>query len=221
MVALAAGGLLSSASAQVYQPGPGLPPVVTTTTTVPSTTTTVPSATSVPSTTVVVGGGTTIPTTSAPTTTVATVVGPGQVGGSASLGGSVTNEICGFLPGSTVQLTLNGTVSVGTTVADPNGCITITIKVLNDKPQLVVDGTQANGICGTNMVVATGPGASGGTFSQSDSVTVNCAAQPTSSSSGLPFTGANVLKLVVAAAVLIMMGALLVIADRRRGRARD
>jgi len=196
--------------------------VVTTTTTVPSTTTAAPSSTTVPAATTTVAP-TTIPASSGATTTttVATVVGPGQAGGSASLGGSITNEVCGFLPGSTVQLTLNGTVSAGTTTADSNGCITITIKVLSDTPQLVVDGTQANGICGTNMVVATGPGASGGTFSQSDSVTVNCAAQPTSSSSGLPFTGANVLKLAAAAVVLIMMGALLVVADRRRSRVRD
>lgn len=173
------------ASAQVYNPG-------TTTTTAAGATTTAPPTTS---------------TTAAP--------GGNQNGGTHVKGETFTNNACGYRPGATVTLTVDGQAGPSAT-ADSNGCVAIQVTIL-DNSHVRVNGVTFNASCGSNNVVTTGPGANGSTLSETDTFTINCAATPTGGG-GLAFTGANILKLGGAAALLILFGAGLVAVERRRAR---
>jgi hypothetical protein len=162
--------------------------------------------------------------------------------------------MCGFAPGATVAISVDGQ-SVGNQTADGNGCVAVTIKPsagaamasVNGFPlaavalpeavvhilgqatgtskQITVNGVTVNGVCGSNSAIGVGPNTQGGTLTQTDLFTVNCAAAPvstpTTGTGGLAVTGANIIRFGGAALLLIAFGAVLVFADRRRGRARD
>lgn len=194
------------ASAQVYAPGP------TTTSTSTSTT----STTAVGNTTTTLPGATTTaaPTTTPPTTAPAS---GNQSGGTHVKGETFTNNLCGYQPGATVSLNVDGQAGPSAT-ADGNGCVAVQVTVL-DNSHVRVNGVTFNASCGSNSVVTTGPGSNGASLSETDSFTINCAATPsTTSSGGLAFTGANIMKLGGAALLLIAFGAGLVAVERRRSR---
>lgn len=197
------------ASAQVYNPGPTTTTAApTTTTTVGNTTTTLPGATTTAPPTTQAGGGAT--TTTAPAS-------GNQNGGTHVKGETFTNNACGYQPGATVSLNVDGQAGPSAT-ADGNGCVAIQVTVL-DNSHVRVNGVTFNASCGSNSVVTTGPGSNGSTLSETDSFTINCAATPSSTSSGgLAFTGANIMKLGGAALLLIAFGAGLVAVERRRSR---
>ncbi len=132
---------------------------------------------------------------------------------------------CVFTPGSTVAVTVNGT-SVGTKTADGSGFIHVTVRVVSATQLEIDDPISVVARCGTNSVVATGPSqAAGRTVTQTGTFRINCgtaggggAATPVKGS--VAFTGANIAKWAAVALALIGVGAVLVVADRRRGRAK-
>src|SRR4051794_14218088 len=74
-------------------------------------------------------GAQTYPTGSTTPTTVGPTSGSINAG-NLGPGGSVSVDVCGFVPGSTVAITLNGG-AVTTATVGSNGCATITIQVVN------------------------------------------------------------------------------------------
>jgi hypothetical protein len=181
-----------AAQAQVgYPPGtttvPAPPP---TTTTVPGTTTTVPSA----------------------TTTVTSPCTAGDVNaGIVAVGKTITFTLCGGYSGAPVTITVNGT-SAGTKTP-VNGAVTVVVTVVSQTVLQINDPINVAAVCGTNQVVTSGtgtPGASTGTF------TVACTTAVAGNGGGLAFTGANILRFLLAALVLIAAGTALVLFQRRR-----
>ena len=144
------------------------------------------------------------------TTTVSCV--PGNVNaGTAVVGQTVTLDLCGgFLNGATVAVTVNGTTVPAKTAV--NGAVTAVITVESTTVLSVNDPTNVAAVCGTNTVKATGsgtPGASTGTFNLTCSTT-------TTANSGLALTGANVARGAAIAFLLIGLGIVLVLLQRRR-----
>jgi hypothetical protein len=231
--------------AQTYQPGPFLTTTTSTSTTIAGqTTTTIAGQTT-----------TTVTPITTPTTTGGNDTTGVQASGTLVPGQSQTDELCGFAPGASVSVTANGQ-PVGNQTADSNGCVAVVVAVsagvalgsgssfplavvspaavvhilgqtAGSAHAITVNGVSVNGVCGSNSVVGTGANQQGGTLTQTDSFTINCAAAPitgapgSSSGSGLAVTGANILRFTGAALLLLAFGAILVIADRRRGRARE
>jgi len=172
--------------------------------------------------------GSTTPTTAGPTS--------GSINaGSLGAGGTVSVDVCGYVPGSTVTYTLNG-VGTGTGVAGSNGCATITIQVVSPgtaigRPVFAAAGLRLaatssslkiNGVAATglppgqqNTIVASGTGTNLAPRTVSVFFTTSV-----SGGGGLPRTGVMILRWSLAALALIAVGALLVFADRRRGRNR-
>jgi len=135
---------------------------------------------------------------------------PGNVTvGVVAVGQTVTFTLCGgFDPGAQIPVKVNGVVVATKTAV--NGAVVVVVTVVSQSV-LAVDADAA-AVCGTNTVVATGtgtPGTSTGTF------TIDCTSS-TTSSGGLPLTGANVAELVLIALGLIGAGTVLVVVQRRR-----
>lgn len=191
LAALVLGAMLAvpGVAAAQYPPGP---------TTTSTTTTTAPATT----------------TTTAPGATTTTLVSTGgtQVVGQVNVGGSFTREVCGFAPGTQVTVSLNGG-GVLTKTADANGCLQTTVAVLSET-QVRVGDTTAPARCGTNSLVATGAGAGGAQVTQTVTFTVVCPAA--AARGGVAFTGANVARWAGLGAALVAIGALVVLAARRR-----
>ena len=179
-------------------------------------------------------GAQTYPTGSTTPTTAGSTSGSINAG-ALGAGGTVSVDVCGYVPGSTVTYTLNG-VGTGSGVAGSNGCATITIQVVNPGTALArrvfaaaglrlaatSSTVKINGVTATalppgqqNTIAATGTG------TNLAPRTVNVFFTTTvSSSGGLPRTGVMILRWSLAALALIAVGALLVFADRRRARSR-
>ncbi|MBM3674683.1 MAG: hypothetical protein FJW88_06950 [Actinobacteria bacterium] len=104
-------------------------------------------------------------------------------------GNSARIEGCGFAPGATVQIKVDG-ADAGTTTASAEGCISTTVSA-----------------SGGSTVIATGLNPQGGTLTLSGTV---------SSSSGFAFTGANTGLLVGVAIAILAVGGLFVVVTRRR-----
>lgn len=224
-------------------PGPNCTTTTTSTTIASTTSTTAANATTTTTvagtTTTTAAGGTTTTVSASGTTTTLSTTGPtsGSINaGTLGIGGTVSVDVCGFVPGSTVSLTFNG-APAGTATVGSNGCATITIQVVNPgtalgRPVFAVAGLQlaATGstvkINGqtftglppgqTNTIVATGTGTNGAARTVSVFFTTSVG----NATSPLVRTGAMILRWSLAALALIAVGALLVLADRRRGRSR-
>ena len=110
--------------------------------------------------------------------------------------------MCLFDVGASVSVAVNGQ-SVGTKVADAGGGVSTQI---------------TTGQCGRNTATATGPStAAQANVAVTGVFTVVCpAAAAAVSKSGLAFTGANVAIIAAVALALVVVGALLVRAFRRR-----
>jgi hypothetical protein len=173
--------------------------------------------------------GSTTPTTASPSS--------GSINaGTLGADGTVSVDVCGFVPGSTVSISLNGS-PVTTATVGSNGCATITIQVVSPGTALgravfaaaglrlaaTSSSLKINGVTATglppgqqNTIAATGTG----TNLASRTVNVFFTTSTGASGGGLPRTGAMILRWSLAALALIAVGGLLVLADRRRGRKR-
>ena len=152
-----------------------------------------------------------------------------QDAGAHAIGSSfsvVLAPTCALSPGALVSIVVNGQ-AVGTKAAAANGTVTVNVTVASATQLIINDPVTVAGQCGTNTIVATGPSAAAGgaTVTQTATFTVLCptgVAVATPVSRGrVAFTGANVLRWGAVALVLLAVGALLVVADRRRAKARS
>ena len=128
--------------------------------------------------------------------------------GSFAVGSTVTGNLCGLTPGSTVTANVNGTGGLTKTV-DANGCVHITVQITSQTAGVLGDPVNVTLQCGINTVTA---GAASGTFTE----TCPAAAATSTPSSSVAFTGANILRWTLAAAGLLGIGAFMVWASRRR-----
>lgn len=145
------------------------------------------------------------------TTTVPACVAGNVNAGNVAVGQTITFTLCGnFTAGTTDTITVNGAVVL--TKTPTNGADVVVVTITSQTVAAVGDPVNAAIVCGTNTVTATGPGTPG---TSSGTFNLECAT-PTTTSSGLAFTGANVLMGLLIALVLIVVGALIVIFQRRR-----
>jgi hypothetical protein len=127
--------------------------------------------------------------------------------------GTLTVNGVNFEPGESVSLTLNGSVVLGSAVADPNGSFSTTVTI----PASTAPGT-------AYTIVATGT--SGDSSSTGITVAATCttsglAFTPSASSgSGLAFTGADIAAMSGVGAVALGLGGFLILAGRRRRTSR-
>ncbi len=131
-----------------------------------------------------------------------------------SVGQTITFTLCGnFAPGAAVTITVNGTIVF--TKAPTNGAVVVVITIVSQSVAQVGDPVNVAIACGANAVTATGAAAGGGTGTSTGNFNLVCTST-TTTSSGLALTGANVLLALGIAMVLIVLGALLVVFQRRR-----
>jgi hypothetical protein len=107
-------------------------------------------------------------------------------------------------------VTVNGAVVLTKTAT--GGAVVVVVTIISQTVAQIEDPVNAAIVCGNNVISATGPGAPGestGNFNLACTTT-------TTTKSGLAFTGANILRTVLIALGLIVLGALLIIFQRRR-----
>jgi hypothetical protein len=152
-----------------------------------------------------------------PPTTVLTCTPGNANAGSVTVGDTVTFTLCGDFT-ATATITVNGHAA-GTKTA-VNGAVTVVVTVASQTELVVNDPVDVAGQCGTNTVVATGPGTPGtstGTFTLLCNVSTATTTSPVTSTGALAFTGARLLELLLAvAAAMIVLGTLLVRLQHRR-----
>jgi len=114
----------------------------------------------------------------------------------------------------TCRITVNGVVTV--TKTPTNGAVVVVVTVVS-QTVLTIGNDPANvaATCGTNTVVATGMASPGGAGTSTGTFNLVCTTT-TTTKGGLALTGANVLRALLVALALIVIGALLVIFQRRR-----
>lgn len=161
----------------------------------------VPAAT--PPTTTYAGG--------AAATTTSPVVSGTQAAGTHPVGSTFQVEVCGYATGSSVAVSVDGQPA-GVKTSDTNGCAQITLVVRSASLLDVSDPVTVSIRCGANSLVATGKAGSGQTMIQTVAFVVPCAVP---ARSGFAFSGANVMRELAVAAVLLVVGLVLVLADRR------
>ncbi len=151
-----------------------------------------------------------------PGTTTLPICEVGNVdAGIVAVGQTVTFTLCGgFAPGASVNVTVNGVAAL-TKTANNGGFVVVVVTVTSQTVLAVGDPVNVAAVCGTNTVVATGPQAGGGTGSSTGIFRLVCTST-TTTEEGLAFTGANVLRALLIALALIVVGALLVFFQRRR-----
>ena len=126
-------------------------PAPTTTTTEPATTTTEPATTTTePATTPPVFPPSTTTTTTAPTAPSGSIGGSGQTSATTAPGDSITVQGDGFMPHSTVDVTLHSTpVALGRFTTDASGAFNATVVIPSSTSlgahTVVLDGTAPNG----------------------------------------------------------------------------
>lgn len=150
--------------------------------------------------------------------------------GTIGSGQSFIAESCQFSDG--VALQLNGN-SAGSDTVESDGCTRQTVTVLSSgtalggarlataglqlaatAPSVSIDGRTYAAKNGTNTLSVFGIGTNGGNRTVTHTFVIGSAAA--GSGSGLPRTGAMILRWSLAALALIAVGGLLVLADRRR-----
>ncbi len=117
-------------------------------------------------------------------------------------GGSTTVSGQGWMPGSTVTLAIHSTTqSLGTATAGSDGSFTADVAL----PCLDA---------GSHTITATGTGADGSSKTASTSVTLSGGCDPATGT--LPHTGSDSTPMLTLVAGLLLVGAVLLIAARRR-----
>jgi hypothetical protein len=132
-----------------------------------------------------------------------------QTGGTHAIGETFVLEACGFAPGSSEKIAVNG-VAAGTKTADGSSCVKTTIKVVSSTGGEVNDPVPVPIRCGQNTVTATGVAASRAPLTVTTAFTVNCGTTA--------LTGANVSLFVGLALVLLVVGGGLIFLERRKAR---
>jgi hypothetical protein len=146
------------------------------------------------------------PANAAPYTTQPTTSVSNQ---SPTAGGTITFSGSGFLPGETIAITLDNGTTFPSVVANASGAFSTTI-------------TLSAGLSGTHTLTATGTtsGRTSSTTIQVAAASANAGVVPntgvTPSSGGLAFTGAAVVGIGALGALLLVGGAAMVLASRRR-----
>ncbi|MDQ4090681.1 MAG: hypothetical protein M3163_10340 [Actinomycetota bacterium] len=135
---------------------------------------------------------------------------------------------CLFTPGTPVTVTVNG-VDIPGKNAEPGGFVLVDVTVVSATQLSIDDPVLTPAFCGTNTVTARGASttAQGGIATQSATFTLNCPAP--AAGGGIPgagvatpvagrlsLTGANSLRVAVAALALVVAGSMLVVVTRRR-----
>jgi hypothetical protein len=136
--------------------------------------------------------------------------GTGALG--VAIGGTTSPTLCGFAPGSTVTVMIDGQ-PVGSLTAGSDACVTFPVSVLSSSKSQVLGLTIAT-TCGANSVSGSGTGANGTATTASTSFSVICA----TASTGIVFTGSNSVRDLEFGGGLFVIGGLLVFAFRRRER---
>ena len=136
---------------------------------------------------------------------------------------------CLFTPGTAVTVTVNGVDIPGKT-AEPGGFVLVDVTVVSATQLSIDDPVLTPAFCGTNTVTARGASSSaqGGISTQTATFTLNCPA-PAPGGGGIPgagvatpvagrlsLTGADSLRVAVAALALVAAGSMLVVVTRRR-----
>lgn len=130
---------------------------------------------------------------------------------------------CVFTPGSTVNFSANGVAFTKT--ANASGFVDVTVNVIS-QTQFEINPT-VPARCGINNIIATGPSTVAGGRQVTQTATFNLvcdAAGPRAATpvrGRLSLTGSNVLPWAAGALALLMVGALLTVASRRRASARS
>lgn len=130
---------------------------------------------------------------------------------------------CVWTPGATINITVNG--ASFTKTANANGFVDVTVNVLSQTQAEVNPTVPVR--CGINTIVGVGPSRVAGDRQVTQTATFNliCDAAPakpaTPVTGRLSLTGSNVLPWAAAALALLMVGALLTVASRRRASARS
>lgn len=124
--------------------------------------------------------------------------------------------VCLFDLGASVSVAVNGQ-SVGTKVGDAGGGVSPKITIVSPTQLSIDDPVVVTGQCGRNTATATGPSkAAQANVAVTGIFTVVCPAAAAVAKGGIAFTGANVAKMAAMALALVIVGALLVRAFRRR-----
>lgn len=165
-----------------------------------------------------------------------TVVTGTQDVGTVSVGQQFVLQVaptCLFNVGAVLTVTVNG-VTVTGKVANASGQVLITITAISATQLSVDDPTITPAVCGVNTVTVTGPSsaAAGGVATQSATFTLDCsgaaatvttvaAATPGAAAStpvvgGLSRTGADTVRFVAVALVMLSLGSTAVVATGRR-----
>jgi hypothetical protein len=144
------------------------------------------------------------PANAAPYTTQPTTSVSNQ---SPTAGGTITFSGSGFLPGETIAITLDNGTTFPSVVANASGAFSTTI-------------TLSAGLSGTHTLTATGTtsGRTSSTTIQVAAASANAGVAPSTGAStgGLAFTGAAVVGIGALGALLLVGGAAMVLASRRR-----
>jgi hypothetical protein len=129
-------------------------------------------------------------------------------------GATFTKEDCGFAPGSTAQIALNGK-NIFTKPAESDGCVRLAVEIQN-KNKVRIDGTNYDANrCAENTITVSGTHRNGGTISYDNKFKIDCATGV--APAGVARTGAaHVTDLSVAGAGLVFVGVVLAIVARRR-----
>ena len=143
-----------------------------------------------------------------PGTTSTTLAPTSQNLGTLAIGSETTAVSCGFQPG-TATVRLNGGTSIADTV-DSDGCARTTVAVLSAS-QVRVEGTTTAATCANNVLSVTGTATGGGSRTVTTSFAIACP-----DGGALPRTGAMILRWSLGAGALLAVGALFVLAGRRR-----
>jgi hypothetical protein len=131
------------------------------------------------------------------------------------VGGSATIDVsCAFKPGAAITITLNGDF-YGTAIAPSSGTFVETFRVTDPHISLNGNTEAAVGYGTTNTFVASGLNSAGDANVATTLVTIP-SAPTTSSSTGLAFTGMDIMALVIASFALMALGFLVLVFSRRR-----
>ena len=129
-------------------------------------------------------------------------------------GGSFTKEDCGFAPGSSAQVSLNGR-DIFRKNAEGDGCVRLNVEIV-DRDTIRIDGTAYEARpCAQNTIGVSGTHRNGGTLSYDNRFRIDCAGG--TGAAALPRTGsADAMNLSAAGAGLVVVGVVLAIVARRR-----
>jgi hypothetical protein len=140
--------------------------------------------------------------------------------GAQRTGATFTKEDCGFAPGSTAQVSLNGS-RIFDKAAEADGCVRMSVEIQN-KNQVRIDGINYRAkSCAENTITVAGAHRNGGTVSYDNKFRIDCSAGVGAGT--LPRTGSavDVESLSVLASGLLMVGVVLMIVVRRRRHPAD